>query len=456
MPNYERESRISAPAPKVFEWHTRPGAFQRLTPPWEKITILKAEGIRNGDEALFQTAMGPFRPGWLARHKEYIEGRQFVDEQVQGPFARWVHTHKVIPEINSTCWMKDHVEYEMPLGLNKGWVGNWAWRRLDRLFHFRHERLQNDFKRLAFSPARPQRVLVTGASGLIGKALSGFLSTAGHEVWSLVRRPARPKAREIQWDYLNRRIDRDTLEGFDAVIHLAGESIAAGRWNPRRKAAIRQSRVDATKFLAENLASLTKPPKVLLGASAIGFYGDRGEEVLTEKSRLGIGFLPEVCAEWEKAAEPAGRAGIRVVHVRTGIVLNLAGGALPQMALPFSLGLGGVIGSGAQWMSWITLEDLVGIYYFLLVRDDLSGAFNAVAPGAVTNHDFTKALGHVLRRPAIFPLPAFVVKLLFGEMGERLLLEGQKVAPERLSQAGFEFFYPELTSALRFEMGRFL
>ena len=456
MPTYERESQIFAPAPKVFEWHTRPGAFQRLTPPWEKITVLKAEGVRDGDEVHFQTQIGPFHTTWLARHKDYIEGRQFVDEQVRGPFVRWVHTHKVIPEINSTCLMKDRIDYEIPLGQNKGWVARWVERRLDRLFRFRHERLQNDFKRLTFPPTRPQRVLVTGASGLIGKALSAFLSTAGHEVWDLVRRPARPGKREIRWDSMNRRIDRDALEGFDAVVHLAGESIAAGRWNLKRKTAIRQSRVDATRFLSENLASLTKPPKVLLCASAIGFYGDRGGEELTEKSQQGAGFLPDVCAEWEKAAEPASRAGIRVVHVRTGIVLNLAGGALPQMALPFSLGLGGVIGSGAQWMSWITLEDLIGIYYFLLVRDNLSGVFNAAAPGAVTNRDFTKALGHVLNRPTVFPLPAFAVKLLFGEMGKRLLLEGQKVIPERLQKEGFEFFYPELTSALRFEMGRFL
>jgi uncharacterized protein (TIGR01777 family) len=456
MPLYERESPIAAPAPKVFEWHTRPGAFQRLTPPWEKIEFLKAESIRDGHEASFQTHIGPFHATWLARYKEYVEGRQFVDEQVRGPFARWVHTHKVIPEINSTCLMKDQIDYEIPWGQNKGWIARWVARRLDRLFRFRHERLQNDFKRLTFSPTRPQRILVTGASGLIGKALSTFLSTAGHEVWSLVRRPARSGTREIRWDYLNRRIDRNDLEGFDAVIHLAGESIAAGRWNPKRKAAIRQSRVDATRFLAENLASLTKPPKVLLCASAIGFYGNRGEEVLTEKSQPGAGFLPEVCAEWEKAAEPASRAGIRVVHVRTGIVLNLAGGALPQMAFPFSLGLGGVIGNGAQWMSWITLEDLIGIYYFLLVREDLSGAFNATAPGAVTNRDFTKGLGHVLNRPTIFPLPGFAVKLLFGEMGEKLLLEGQKVVPDRLQKAGLEFFYPELISALRFEMGRFL
>jgi uncharacterized protein (TIGR01777 family) len=456
MPNYERESPIAAPAPKVFEWHTRPGAFQRLTPPWEKIEFLKAESIRDGDEARFQTRLGPFHATWLAQYKEYIEGRQFVDEQVRGPFTRWVHTHKVIPEINSTCLMKDQIDYEIPLGQNKGWIARWVERRLDRLFRFRHERLQNDFKRLTFTPARPQRVLVTGASGLIGKALSAFLSTAGHEVWSLVRRPARQDTREIQWDYLSRRIDLNALEGFDAVIHLAGESIAAGRWNSKRKTAIRESRVDATRFLAENLASLTKPPKVLLCASAIGFYGDRGEEVLTEKSEPGAGFLPEVCAEWENAAEPASRAGLRVVHVRTGIVLNLKGGALPQMALPFSLGLGGVIGGGAQWMSWITLEDLIGLYYFLLVREDLSGIFNAAAPGAVTNRDFTKALGHVLNRPAVFPVPAFVVRGLFGEMGERLLLEGQKVTPVRLQKAGFEFFYAELTPALRFEMGRFL
>src|ERR1700722_7335867 len=192
MPFYEKESLIAGSAPKVFEWHTRPRAFQRLTPPWEKIRVLKAGGIRDGDEAVFETQLGPFHPVWVARFRDYIQGRQFVDEQLKGPFRRWIHTHKIIPEINSTSLMKDQVEYEVPLGLD-----HWVERKLERLFHFRHERLQNDFKRLGANPLPPQRVLMTGASGLVGRSLSAFLSAAGHEVWDLVRRPAKPGAREI-------------------------------------------------------------------------------------------------------------------------------------------------------------------------------------------------------------------------------------------------------------------
>jgi hypothetical protein len=239
------------------------------------------------------------------------------------------------------------------------------------------------------------------------------------------------------------------------VIHLAGENIGAGRWTPGRKKRIRESRIAGTKFLAETLASLKNPPKVFITSSAIGFYGDREDEILTEDSPAGKGFLTEVCQAWEEASEPAKKAGIRVVHLRTGIVLSANGGALPKMVLPTLMGAGGVIGTGRQWMSWITLEDLVGIFNYAIHSPALSGPVNATAPGSVTNRDFTKILGKVLKRPTFFPLPGFMVKLLFGEMGEALLLEGQRVTPACLTREGFEFLYPDLGSALRWELGRF-
>jgi len=300
----------------------------------------------------------------------------------------------------------------------------------------------------------PQRILVTGASGLVGTALTALLSAEGHDVRRLVRRPPSPGSNDIYWDYSDLKIDRQALEGADAVIHLAGESISSGRWARAHKNLIRHSRVEGTSFLSDALAHLKSPPKVLLAASAVGFYGSRGEEILTEKSMQGAGFLGDVCSEWERACEPARRAGIRVVNVRTGIALSWKGGALPRMLTPFSLGVGGVVGGGGQWMSWISLEDLVGIYGFLLHREDLSGPVNATAPGMVTNSDFTRLLGKALRRPTAFHLPAFAVKTLLGEMGQALLLEGQRVRPAKLVQAGFEFLYPDLESALRFELGR--
>jgi uncharacterized protein (TIGR01777 family) len=299
----------------------------------------------------------------------------------------------------------------------------------------------------------PLKIVISGASGMVGTALTQFLTGGGHEVRPLVRH--RPNGAEIFWDPDKGKIDPNSLENADVVIHLAGENIGAGRWTAERKKRIKESRVAGTRFLAETLASLKNPPKVLIGSSAIGFYGDRGDEILTEDSPAGKGFLAEVCQAWEEAAEPAKKAGIRAVHLRTGIVLSANGGALPKMVLPTRLGAGGVIGTGRQWMSWIALEDLVGIFNYAIHHPALSGPVNATAPESVTNQNFTKILGGVLKRPTFFPLPGFVVKLLFGEMGEALLLEGQRVTPERLTREGFEFLYPNLRSALRWELGRF-
>jgi uncharacterized protein (TIGR01777 family) len=262
------------------------------------------------------------------------------------------------------------------------------------------------------------------------------------------------KNSEIFWDPIRRQLDKNSLENADVVIHLAGESIASGRWTPERKEAILRSRVEGTGFLSETLASLQRPPKVFLCSSAIGFYGNRGEELLNEESGPGQGFLTDVCKAWEAATESAQKAGIRVVNVRTGIVLTLLGGALAKMLPPFQMGAGGIIGSGKQWMSWVSLEDLVGIYHYLIYADSLSGPVNATAPEPVTNRSFTKALGQVLKRPTLFPLPSFAVKGIFGEMGEALLLEGQQVKPDRLIRSGFKFFHLGLESALRWELGK--
>jgi len=291
------------------------------------------------------------------------------------------------------------------------------------------------------------RIAMTGASGFIGKALSGRLVAEGHEILRLVRRAPAPG--EIRWDPYGGILDgSDQLEGVDAFIHLAGESIAS-RWSPARKRAIVESRVKGTALIAETLAVLHKKPKTFLCASAIGFYGDRGEEELTEGSHAGFGFLPESCQAWEAACEPARKASIRVVNLRTGIVLSPKGGALAQMLLPFKLGLGGTVGSGDQWMSWISLEDEVSAFLHALKTSSLEGPVNLTAPAPVTNRDFTKTLGKVLGRPTIFPLPAFMVKLIFGEMGQALLLEGQKVLPKKLEASGFPFAHPELGIAIQ-------
>ncbi len=296
-----------------------------------------------------------------------------------------------------------------------------------------------------------QRIAITGASGFIGAELSDFLASGGHEILPLVRRS--PQAHEIYWNPRSSEIELERLEGVDVVVHLAGESIAGGRWTPERKAAILESRVKGTRLIAESLARLRQPPRVLVSASGIGYYGDRGDEILTEESAPGSGFLADVCRDWEAATEPARQAGVRVVHMRTGIVLSPRGGALAQMLIPFKLGVGGVIGSGRQWMSWIGLADLIGAYQHAIFTEALEGAVNVTAPNPVTNAEFTRALGRVLGRPTLFPLPEAGVRLLLGELGEALLLEGARVLPRKLLDSGFDFLHPELEAALRSELG---
>ncbi|CAN5171559.1 hypothetical protein BH20ACT13_BH20ACT13_09600 [soil metagenome] len=294
------------------------------------------------------------------------------------------------------------------------------------------------------------RVAVTGASGLIGSALGPVLERAGHEVVALFR-GEEPRAGEARWDPAAGTIDVAALEGIGAIIHLAGENIGQ-RWTETSRKRILDSRVEGTRLVAETAAALDPQP-VLLAASAIGFYGQQGDQELTEASPRGEGFLGDVVSAWEAAAEPARGAGVRVVHLRQGLVLSKDGGALGRMLLPFRMGVGGRIGSGRQWWSWVAIDDVAAAYLFALAHP-LDGVYNLAAPGVVRNADFVDALGNVLGRPTIFPLPGVAVRLAFGEMGEEMLLGGQRVRSERLPSEGFEFAYPELEGALEHVLGR--
>ena len=302
----------------------------------------------------------------------------------------------------------------------------------------------------AFSSKGLYRIAVTGASGLIGSALVPFLIGGGHTVHRLVRaRPAAPT--DIMWDPTGGQVNAASLEGMHAVVHLAGENIAT-RWTAQQKAKIRNSRVEGTRLLARTLASLRSKPKVLVAASATGIYGDRGDEILDESSTPGADFLAVVGREWEQAAEPARDAGIRVVNTRFGVVLSPKGGALAKMLPPFRLGVGGKIGSGRQWMSWIALDDVVGAIHFAAFTDSLAGPVNTVSPQPVTNEQFAHTLGQVLHRPSLAAVPEFAVKLMFGEMGKATVLASQRALPRKLQSAGFSFRHPELGQALRYEL----
>ncbi|MGH7459135.1 MAG: TIGR01777 family oxidoreductase [Longimicrobiaceae bacterium] len=296
-------------------------------------------------------------------------------------------------------------------------------------------------------------VAVSGASGLIGGRLTPFLAERGWKVLRLVR--GRPSGEgEILWDLDSGKVDDVALEGIGAVVHLAGEPIASGWWTRAKKREIRRSRVEGTRLLAEALAGLRSKPEVLVSASAVGYYGDRGDERLSEESSAGRGFLAEVAREWEAAAEPARRAGIRVVTLRNGIVLAGGGGMLGRLLVPFELGLGGVVGKGDQWVSWIAMEDLLRVVERSLEQGALSGPVNAVAPEPVRNRELAKTLGKVLRRPVIIPLPAAALKLLLGEMAKETLLASTRALPDRLGGTGFDFRHPTLEGALRSELDR--
>lgn len=297
------------------------------------------------------------------------------------------------------------------------------------------------------------KIAITGATGLIGSALTSSLEGDGHTVLPISRSPEAAGADGVVWDPREGTIDASKLEGVDAVVHLAGEPIGDSRWTDETKRRIRRSRELGTALISETVAGLERPPKVLVSGSAVGFYGDRGDEVLTEDAGPGDDFVARVCEVWETAADPARRAGIRVVHPRTGVVIAPDGPLLAKLELPFKLGVGGKVGSGRQYVPWVSLEDEVRALRFL-IDHDLEGPVNLAGPVAVTNAQMTDALGTVLRRPTVLPIPVFAIRLLYGEMGVSLATVSQRVVAEKLQQAGFEFRHRTIEEALRVALDR--
>ncbi|MEO7986181.1 MAG: TIGR01777 family oxidoreductase [Gemmatimonadales bacterium] len=447
---------MPAPAETAFAWHGRPGAIERLTPPWERIEVIEpGAGLADGSRMVLRVRSGPVPLRWVARHRDVIAGRQFVDVQEEGPFSRYTHLHRFDNDDAGGATMTDRIEYLPPLGAAGAATSPLITRRLERLLSYRHELLRADLEAQArFAGQPPMRLAITGGTGMVGSALIPFLQTGGHEARRMTRSPHRPG--DVEWNYQAGHIEAVKLDGLDGVVHLAGENIGA-RWTATRKKAIWESRAIGTRFLCETLARLHRPPRVLICASAIGIYGNRGDEVLTEESRLPArpaDFLAEVCREWESATAPAREAGIRVVNLRFGIILTPAGGALARLLLPFRLGLGGPIGDGRQWMSWIGIDDVAGVIHHALLTEDLSGPVNATSPHPRTNREFVVALGRALHRPAKLPLPARATRLAFGEMGDSALLSSARVLPTRLLESGYDFRHPHLPGALRFLLGR--
>jgi hypothetical protein len=387
---------------------------------------------------------------WVAEHTEYDPPNLFADTQVSGPFASWNHRHefKAVGRYTSLC---DRIQYRVPFGpIGRLFGGGKARATIEAMFAFRHRLTREDLTLQADRPAEPLRVAISGSSGMVGSQLGSLLTLLGHHVRPIVRSPRGDASSIAVWESEK---EAAKLADVDAVVHLAGKSIADSRWTDEVKREIRDSRVVKTRKLCQSLARLERKPQVLICASATGIYGDRRDEVLDEQSARGNEFLAGVAKEWEEACQLAIDAGIRVVNARLGVVLSPNGGALQKMLLPAKLA-GGALGSGRQWWSWIALDDVVGAIYHAITDRSLSGPINFVSPEPITNRDFAQTLAGVLGRPAIFPAPAFALRAAMGEMADALLLASTRVKPTRLTEANYRFRFTELDDLLRYCLGR--
>lgn len=455
-------SELPAAVEEAFAWHERPGALQRLSPPWEHTTVLQPpSSLAVGTEVIFRLDLiGPLGPRWLAEHVGYDPPTEFRDVQRSGPFAAWDHRHRFRALTGDTSELSDEVAYRLPLGaLGDAVAGAAVRRRLQRMFAYRHRQTVADLAahRQARQRGTPtMHVAVTGASGLIGRALSAFLTTGGHTVTRLVRHP--PSAPdEVRWDPEAGTVDTDALRGVDAVVHLAADPITPRPLTQGKRRRLSDSRIGGTRTIATALAGMTDGPRVLVSASGVNVYGDHGSEVVTEDSAIGgEGFLTDLAVRWEAAAQPARDAGIRVVTVRTGVVLDPQSTILKVLGTLAKGGAAAPLGSGKQWLPWITLDDTVGIYHHALTTAELDGPLNATAPTPVSNREFTRTLTRVLHRPMIpIAVPAAIPRAVLGaELADDLLFRSMRVVPAKAERTGYAFRHRDLETGLRHVLGR--
>ncbi len=453
---FTKKTRVDEPVESVFAWHERPGAIKRLSPPWDSIKLVsQSNGINPGSKVRLKiSALGPLRINWTARHVGYEKNRLFQDIQETGPFSHWKHTHRFIPDGQDACVIEDRIEYALPFHpVTTTVFGTLVRSRLDRIFTYRHETMAADIADHRKYALKPSRILISGSNGLIASTLIPFLTTGGHKVCRLLRTPPGAVSDCFYFNPVDGIIDTENMEAFDVVIHLAGENIGNGPWTEKKKRRIMESRTKSTALLAEAIAKMKKPPKLFICASAIGYYGDRGKEYLDESSPPGDDFISAVCKAWEESATPAINAGIRTVFLRIGVALTPEGGALQKLLPLFKAGLGGKIGSGEQYLSWISIDDVACGILHLMANQNIEGPVNLVSPTPLTNNDFSKKTGQVLSRPAFFTVPSTAIKMFFGEMGKETVLSSTRVIPEKLLASGYRFRHPDLESALSHLLG---
>ncbi|NQU64287.1 MAG: TIGR01777 family protein [SAR324 cluster bacterium] len=454
---FTKQSKIEAPIEELFRWHGRPGAIERLSPPWDPLQVISSSGgIEEGAEVQLRLKMGPFPYSWRARHTKYVENVLFRDEEIAGPFSRWIHTHRFTASGDNACYLQDEIDFKLPFHPFRDSLSSLlVHKKLERIFRFRHICTAQDIKQQLSVPNRyPRNILISGASGVIGSALVPFLTTAGHRVIRLRRDVVRNRDEERFWDPSAGKLDPKDLEGIDAVIHLAGEPIGEGVWTVRKKERIINSRNSGTRLLAETMAKMAQPPRTFISASAIGYYGNRGDQTLSELDSPGDDFVSSVCQQWEAAAHPAEKQGIRTLFLRIGVVLDPSGGALSRLLLPFQLGLGAKMSSGRQYTSWIGLDDVIGSIYHLLHYESITGPVNLTAPEPVTNSVLTRMLASALSRPAVLTIPELMITTMFGQMGREILLSGSRVLPTILLESGYAFRHPKPDELLYYVLGK--
>lgn len=442
-------------ARELYAFHARPGALERLLPPWENTKILWKKGsIAPGGKVGLKLHMGPIPLTWEAHHIENIPPRMFRDIQHKGPFAAFSHTH-TFTDTDNGARLEDRIEFSLPgHSLLPEIVVRHVRKMLGKSFAYREHVLREDMAIHARYSRTPLRILISGASGVLGSSLVPLLTSGGHDVITLVRRKADPEKQEIFWNPETGEIDKAAIPEIDAVIHLAGEYIGLSRWSAEKKRRVMESRTKGTTLLAETVGTLPVKPKVFLSASAVGYYGNSPGLLLTEDDPAGSDYISRVCRAWERSAARAAEKGIRTVQLRLGVGLTPRGGALERLQSASPLGYIRYFGNGEQSISWMSIDDMIAAILHCMVTPDISGPVNIAAPNPVTNKELVQTLSEVTGRPRLHPIPGWTLQALYGQMASEILLSSCRVSTKKLEQSGFRFRHPELSGGLKIMLGK--
>ncbi len=454
MPEFSYASDFDFPVELLFGWHERPGAFERLNPPFMPVKVVESDqSITDGARVALKVPDARAGLAWHLEHFDYRRNEQFADRQVKGPFKFWEHIHDFTRESERESKLEERLSYRFPLARLLTPVADPFFRsKLEDLFDFRHTRTRNDLSlHRKYGNRESLRFLIAGSSGMLGRALTAFLTTGGHHVTRLVRSKT---GDQPVWSPARGQLDPGSVEGYDVIINLAGENIGSGFWTKKKKQRILESRVSTTRLLADTIGRLSEPPRVFITASATGYYGDQGDQPLDEQAVPKTGFLNEVVEAWEDASRIAAEKETRTVNMRFGVILSGRHDLLARVRPVFLAGIGAVIGDGKNYFPWVAVDDAIAAIYHAVFTESLSGPVNVTAPEQITSGYLFQVLGKVLKRPVFLKIPAPLIKGTLGDMGRELFLASTRVIPTKLQQTGFDFQFPEIESTLRFYLGR--